>query len=274
MKRVLTIQDISCVGQCSLTVALPIISSFGIETAVIPTAVLSTHTAFTGFTFADLTEELPKIEKHWEKEKIKFDGFYTGYIGSIRQIEYIISIMKHLGNDKALKVVDPCMADHGKLYTGFSKDFPNYMLALCKEADVILPNLTELCLLLDLPYKEYSKLELEGMVKQISTITGASVVLTGVSFKEDELGAMTYDKTKDELSYFFTERVPMLFHGTGDCFASAFFGAVLKGYTFAKAAEVACTFTYLSVKNTREDAKEHWSGVHFESALGYLNSLT
>lgn len=273
MKRVLTIQDISCVGQCSLTVALPIISSFGIETAVIPTAVLSTHTAFPSFTFADLTEELPKIEKQWLSQNINFDGFYTGYIGSIKQIDYIISIINHLGKPNAIKIVDPCMADHGKLYAGFAPDFPKHMLTLCKEADVIIPNLTELCFLLDKPYQEYSKIELEEMVRAISEITKASVVLTGVSLKDNQLGAMTLDKEKNEISYFFTERIPKLFHGTGDCFASSFFGAVMKGYTFAKAAEIACTFTYMSVKNTEADAKEHWYGVHFEQALAYLSKL-
>lgn len=274
MKKILTIQDISCVGQCSLTVALPIISAFGIETSVIPTAVLSTHTAFQGFTFHDLTEELPKIEKHLEKEMIRFDGFYTGYIGSIQQIEYIKSIMNHLAKSEAIKVVDPCMADHGKLYTGFSNDFPKYMLELCKEADVIVPNLTELCFLLDVPYREYKKEELEGLVKQMSEKIQASVVLTGVGFDEDQLGALTYDRDRDEITYFFTKRIPMFFHGTGDCFASAFFGAVMKGYPLAKAAEIACQFTYLAVLNTQDDAKDHWYGVHFEAALGYLSNLS
>lgn len=273
MKRILTIQDISCVGQCSLTVALPIISAFGIETAVIPTAVLSTHTAFQGFTFHDLTEELPKILKHWEKENIRFDGFYTGYIGSVKQIEYIKDIMSHTAHPNAIKVVDPCMADHGKLYAGFAEDFPKHMLELCKEADVIVPNLTELCFLLDVPYKEYKKEELEALVKQMGKKIDASVVLTGVSFHSDELGALTYDRKNDKLSYYFTKRVPVFFHGTGDCFASAFFGSVVKGFTYEKAAEVACEFTYRAIANTEADAKQHWYGVHFEEALGYLTSL-
>lgn len=273
MKRILTIQDISCVGQCSLTVALPIISAFGIETAVIPTAVLSTHTAFQGFTFCDLTEELPKILKHWETENISFDGFYTGYIGSIKQIEYIKDIMKHTANPNAVKVVDPCMADHGKLYAGFSSDFPKHMLNLCKEADVIVPNLTELCFLLDVPYKDYTRNELERLVKQMSDHIEASVVLTGVSFNDDELGALTYDRNEKEIFYYFTPKVPVFFHGTGDCFASAFFGSVVKGFSYEKAAAIACEFTYRAIANTEADAKGHWYGVHFEEALSYLTSL-
>ncbi len=273
MKRILTIQDISCVGQCSLTVALPIISSFGIEAAVIPTAVLSTHTAFQNFTFCDLTEELPKIEAHWKGEKLTFDGFYTGYIGSTKQIDYIISILSNLSGPTAVKVIDPCMADHGKLYPGFSSDFPKHMLKLCKQADVLLPNLTELCLLLDVEYKEYAKDELEQLVKKLGEATSASVVLTGVSFQEDKLGALTYDKDKNTISYFFTDRVPTMFHGTGDCFASAFFGAVVKGYSYQEAAKIACEFTYMAVKNTEPFQDKHWYGVYFESALSYLTNL-
>ncbi len=273
MKRILTIQDISCVGQCSLTVALPIISAFGIETAVIPTAVLSNHTAFSTFTFCDLTEELPKIEKKWQEQNITFDGFYTGYIGSIKQIEYIQSIFHSSANASAVKVVDPCMADHGKLYAGFAEDFPKEMLKLCMEADVIVPNLTELCFLLDVPFKEYSKEELEVLVKKMSDIIDASVVLTGVSFNPDELGAMTYDRNQNKISYYFTRRVPVFFHGTGDCFASAFFGSVVKGYDYERAAEIACEFTYRAIASTEAEAKTHWYGVHFESALNYLGNL-
>lgn len=273
MKKVLTIQDISCVGQCSLTVALPILSSFGIETAVLPTAVLSTHTAFKNFTFCDLTEEMPKILEVWKKEKIFFDGFYTGYIGSIQQIDYIIQIMDSTNQNQAIKVVDPCMADYGKLYAGFDRDFPKYMLNLCKKADVILPNFTELCFLLDVEYKEYSQKELEALVKNLSDLTNASVVLTGVSFAEEKLGAMTYHRNEDRISYFFTERVDAMFHGTGDCFASAFFGAYVKGFSMEKSTEIACEFTYRSVLSTEQDQISHWYGVHFEPNLKYLTNL-
>lgn len=273
MKRILTIQDISCVGQCSLTVALPIISAFGIETAVIPTAVLSTHTAFNSYTFCDLTEELPKIEAKWQSENIKFDGFYTGYIGSTKQIDYIVSIMDSCKKAGALKVVDPCMADNGKLYAGFASDFPKHMLDLCKKADIIIPNLTEACFLLDIECKEYSQEELEKIVKDLSEICDSDVVLTGVSFENDKLGAMCYKKTNKAYAYYFTKRVPINFHGTGDCFASSFFGAMINGYDLGKAMAVACEFTYRAVEFTYADHQEHWYGVHFEKALKYLTEL-
>ena len=273
MKRILTIQDISCLGQCSLTVALPIISAFGIEASVIPTAVLSTHTMFKNFTFCDLTEEMPKIEKHWNDEGLKFDGFYTGYVGSIKQIEYISSIMDTCGYENAIKVVDPCMADHGKLYPGFSVDFPKEMLKLCKKADVIVPNLTEACLLLDIEYKEYDKEGLEGIAKKLANITNANVVLTGVSFEADKLGTLTYDIKNDTVTYYFTNKVPAMFQGTGDCFASSFFGALIKVYSLTRASEIACEFTVRAIEKTYDDKDVHWYGVHFESALGYLTNL-
>ena len=113
-KRILTVQDISCVGQCSLTVALPIISACGIETAILPSAVLSTHTGgFSGWAFRDLTEDIPGIVDHWEKEQIKFDAIYTGYLGSLRQIELVKDMFNRLSGPDCLKIVDPAMADNG-----------------------------------------------------------------------------------------------------------------------------------------------------------------
>lgn len=273
MKRILTIQDISCVGQCSLTVALPIISAFGIETSVIPTAVLSTHTAFNEFTFCDLTNELPKIESHFIKENIKFSGFYTGYVGSIEQISYIKSIMNSCALDGTIKVIDPCMADNGVLYKGFSKDFPKKMLELCKCGDYILPNITEACLLLGIEYRQFDKDEYKDIVMKLSEITEASVVLTGVSYVDGRLGALAYDYTTKCFYYYDTEKLSFTFHGTGDCFASSFFGSIIKGYGLEKACKIACEFTYLAIFNTISDSKEHWYGVHFEPALKYITNL-
>ena len=153
-KRLLTIQDISCVGQCSLTVALPIISACGIETAVLPSAVLSTHTGgFTGYTFRDLTEDMPAIKDHWIKENIKFDAIYTGYLGSTKQIEYVADIFDSVGVDGCIKAVDPAMADNGNLYPGFDKEFVEAMKGLCSKADYLIPNITEASFLTDMEYK-------------------------------------------------------------------------------------------------------------------------
>lgn len=274
MKKILTIQDISCVGQCSLTVALPIISSMGIETCILPSAVLSTHTGgFTGYTFRDLTEDLPSIKNHWLNENISFDGIYTGYIGSTKQIEYIKDIIDAFKKDKEIVVVDPAMADHGKLYYGFDLAFVEEMKTLVSKADYIVPNITEACFLTGTPYfEEYTKTDIEKLLVKLSNLGPKYVVLTGISFEEGFLGAAMYDSVRGEFKYYFNERVPLLFHGTGDIFASSLFGAVINGLDMYEAAKVAVDFTLLAIKNTVVDAKEHWYGVHFEKALYFLTN--
>ena len=196
--RILTIQDISCVGQCSLTVALPILSACGVETAILPSAVLSTHTAgFTGYTFRDLTEDMPKIAAHWQKEGIAFDAFYTGYLGSAQQIQYVEDIFHTLGRGRGLKIVDPAMADNGKLYPGFDQAFVEEMKKLCFGADIILPNITEACLVTDTPYQEtYDQAYVQGLLDALTARGAKTVVLTGVSYQEGRTGVVVYENGK------------------------------------------------------------------------------
>ncbi|MBP5329105.1 MAG: pyridoxamine kinase, partial [Spirochaetaceae bacterium] len=230
-KRLLTIQDISCVGQCSLTVALPVISACGIETAVLPSSVLSTHTAgFSGYTFRDLTDDMDGILAHWKKENITFDAFYTGYV-SKAQIPLILKIMNECARPSALRIVDPVMADNGKLYPGFDESFPDEMAKLCKGADVILPNLTEASFLVHEPYRGegYDKAYIESMLKKLYALGTKNVVLTGVSFEKDKLGVACYDGKKTE--YYFNTRINASMHGTGDVYASSFAGALCKGWS-------------------------------------------
>ena len=195
MKRIVTIQDISCIGKCSLTVALPIISACGVETAVIPTAVLSTHTAFQGFTFRDLTEEITPISEHWKKEGIGFDAIYTGYLGSFEQLELVSRLIDQFKTEDNLIIVDPVMADNGALYPGFTQEFVAEMAKLCGKADVIVPNLTEASYMLQIPYvgEEYSEENIKEMLVSLSQLGTKKVVLTGVSFAPDQLGVMAYD---------------------------------------------------------------------------------
>lgn len=272
MKKILTIQDISCVGQCSLTVALPIISSMGIECCILPSAVLSTHTGgFSGYTFRDLTEDLPSIKDHWLKEEISFDGIYTGYIGSTKQIQYIKDIIDAFKKTNQIVVVDPAMADHGKLYYGFDDAFVEEMKTLVAKADYIVPNITEACFLTDTKYFEtYTRADIESLLIKLSNLGPKYVVLTGISFEEGLLGAAMYDSNTGEFKYYFNERIAQMFHGTGDIFASSFFGAVINGLDMYEAGIVAVDFTLQAIKNTVSDAKEHWYGVHFEKALPYL----
>lgn len=268
-KRLLTIQDISCVGKCSTTVALPLISACGIECAILPSSVLSNHTAsgFSGWTFKDLTDEMPKIEEQWCKDKIGFDAFYTGYV-SKAQIPNILSIMKNTAREGALRIVDPVMADNGSLYSGFDSDFPEEMKKLCRGADVIMPNLTEAALLLGIEYKtDYSKDEIENIAARLCQLGAKNVIITGVSFNEKELGVCVYNGRK--FDYYFAEKINASFHGTGDVFASVFAGSLLRGKSLLESAAVACNFVVEAIKATIGD-KDHWYSVKFEKAIPFL----
>ena len=269
-KKLLTIQDISCVGQCSLTVALPIVSACGIETAILPSSVLSNHTApgFSAWTFHDLTEEMPKILDRWLKEGISFDAFYTGYV-SKSQIPYILDIMEKSANPGALRIVDPAMADNGKLYAGFDNDFPKEMAKLVKGADFILPNLTEASFLLGIPYvgEDYDRPYIEKVMKDLYALGAKNVVLTGVSFEKGKLGVAVYNGAT--FDYYFTERLNASMHGTGDVYASAFAGSLMRGKSPLESASIAADFVVESMKKTIGDEK-HWYGVKFEQAIPYL----
>ena len=264
-KRILTIQDISCVGQCSLTVALPIISACGVEAAVLPSAVLSTHTGgFKGFTFRDLTEDLPKISAHWKKEGITFDAFYTGYLGSTKQIEYVRDILNAHGNPGAKKIVDPAMADNGNLYYGFDTAFVESMKGLVAEADIVLPNITEASFLTGIEYKEvYDEAYVRSLLEALVKLGAKAVVLTGVSYKPETTGVVVYD---GNYRYYEHKRIPKGCHGTGDVYASAFVGAITRGIEAFEAAKIAADYTVQCIENTIGDAN-HWYGVKLETAL-------
>ena len=268
MKRLLTIQDLSCVGQCSTTVALPLVSACGVECAVLPPAMLSNHTApgFTGWSFCDLTAELPKVEAKWVEQGIRFDAFYTGYVCE-SHIDPILSIMKTCAKPGALRIVDPAMADNGVLYRGFAADFPSKMARLCKDADYLLPNLTEAALLTGVRPKltDYSRDEIESLIGRLHGLGVRNVVLTGVSFDAGELGTAVSDGTSVE--YDFNPRNPRSSHGTGDVFASVFAGAVLRGKTALESAALAADVVCEAIEATDPD---HWYGVSFEKTIPSL----
>lgn len=272
MKRIVTIQDISCIGKCSLTVALPIISACGVEMAVIPTAVLSTHTAFQGFTFRDLTEEITPISEHWKKEGIEFDAIYTGYLGSFEQLELVSRLIDQFKTEDNLIIVDPVMADNGALYPGFTQEFVAEMAKLCGKADVIVPNLTEASYMLQIPYvgEEYSEENIKEMLVSLSQLGTKKVVLTGVSFAPDQLGVMAYDAKQKRFFRYFNEKLSASFHGTGDVFASAMTGAMMNNCSLEQALEVAVDYTVESIRKTMEDPEHRWYGVNFERAIPML----
>lgn len=269
MTRILTVQDISCLGQCSLTVALPIISACGIETVILPSAVLSTHTGgFQGFTFRDLTEDIPKIQDHWLKEKISFDAIYTGYLGSLRQIDLVKDLRDKLLNDNAPSFIDPAMADNGKLYTGFDKVYVEAMKSLLPIADVLLPNITEACFLSDTEYKlSYDREWIYKLCDKLIDMGAKTIVLTGVSFNEGKTGVLVY--SKDSNYYYEHEKIDKSVHGTGDIYASSLVGSYMRGKSLEEAAKIAADFVVISIKETLK-SPEHWYGAKFEGKLGQL----
>ena len=269
MKRIVTIQDISCVGKCSLTVALPIISAAGVEAGVIPTAVLSTHTAFPKFTFCDLTDEIQKISDTFDELNIDFDAIYTGYLGSFEQLKLVEDFIDRFGG-KAKVVIDPVMADNGMLYKGFTPEFAASMAKLCGKADLIIPNLTEASFMLGVPYNpEYDEEYIKELLKKLAGLGAKGVALTGIGFKEGEIGVYYYDSVSGEYYFYANERLPASFHGTGDVYASATLGAMMRGFSVPESLSIAVDYTLLTMKKTMADENHRFYGVNFEEALPY-----
>lgn len=271
-KKILTIQDISCVGQCSLTVALPILSACGVETCILPSAVLSTHTAgFNGFTFRDLTDDMPEIQAHWQKENIKFKAIYTGYLGSVKQVGYVQNILDTMGTDDCVRIVDPAMADNGKLYSIFNDEYVAAMRGLCKSADILIPNITEACFLADVEYREtYDESYIKDLLTKLATLGAKTIVLTGVGYAPEKTGVIVYEN--GSICYYEHNKVSKGCHGTGDIYASAFTGALMNDKDIFDAAKIAADYTVKCIINTQEDA-DHWYGAKFETALRDLMDM-
>ncbi len=268
----MAVHDISCVGKCSLTVALPIISAAGIECSALPTAVLSTHTGgFTGFTYRDLTEDIDPIANHWESLGLKFDCIYTGFLGSYEQIDLVCGLIDRFGKDSII-VVDPVMADEGKLYKVFDDDFPQGMKKLCSRADVIMPNITEACLMLGIPYSKgpYTPGFIEDLLRRLSALGPRMVILTGVYFDDRNIGAASFDAETGEISHCFAPMVPGYYHGTGDVFSSAAVAAIMCGKSVGEAIRIAVDFTQKSIVLTYEAGTDTRFGVNFEANLPWL----
>ena len=271
MKRIATIQDISCLGRCSLTVALPVISAMGVECAIVPTAVLSAHTAFPGFTCKDLTDQLAPIAAHWKSQQVHLDTISTGYIASAPQARQVIDFIDTVRQPDTLLVVDPAMADHGRLYAGFDDAFPAAMAEVVARSDVALPNRTEACLLTGTPYREeMDEPFVRDLLRKVAALGAKRVVLTGVSFAPDKLGAMGYDSTDNTFFTCFGPKHPASFHGTGDIFSATVTGGLTRGMTLESATALAVEFTLACIHATALDPGASWYGVEFEKALPLL----
>ncbi len=274
MKRIMTIQDISCVGKCSLTVALPIISAAGVEAGVLPTAVLSTHTMFSKYTFCDLTAEIQPIADTFKELEIDFDAVYTGYLGSFEQLALVEKFIEDFKKEGTVVLIDPVMADNGILYKGFSEEFAKAMAKLCARADIVVPNITEAAFMLGIPYNpDYDEQYIKDLLKKLTGLGCPKAALTGISLEPDKIGVYYYDSEKDSYYSYFNEKLPVSFHGTGDIYASSALGAMMRGLTVEDSLAVAVDFTLECMKETMRDENHRFYGVNFETALPYYISL-
>ena len=271
MKKILTIQDISCFGKCSITIALPVLSAMGIETVILPTAVLSTHTMFKNFTFKDLQDQIEPITDHWVDEKITYDAIYTGYLGSTEQIDIVAHVFDKFKTDNNLIIVDPAMADNGKLYPAFDEAFAKKMAGLCGKADIIVPNLTEAAFMTGKEYREVQdETYIKDMLLALSKLGARISVLTGVMLEEGKIGVMGYDAETKEFFHYYNTLYPLFSHGTGDVFASTCVGALMNGKSIPESFAVAVDYTGETIKETMEDETKRDYGVSFELAIPYL----
>lgn len=263
MKRVLSVQDLSCLGKCSLTVALPVLSAMGCAATALPTAVLSTHTAFPQPHVRDLTGDILPVCRHWQAIGAEFDAITVGYLSDPAQAAAVAEV---LDSFSAITVLDPVMGDHGKPYSRITPGHVQAMKQLCGKASVLLPNVTEAALLTCIPYRAtgdagYYEELLRGMAK----FGADTVIITGASLSEEQLGFVGQSKGK-YFSYQ-TDRIPKTCHGTGDLFATVFTGSILSGKAPADAAKLAAAFVERVIRNTPEASA---FGVDFETQLPWL----
>lgn len=271
MKKILTIQDISCFGKCSITIALPVISAMGVETVILPTAVLSTHTMFKGFTVKDLTDQLIPITEHWKKEQIHFDAIYTGYLGSAEEIAITQRIFEEFGSDDTMIFVDPVMADNGKLYPAFDMEYAKLNAGLCGKADIIVPNITEACFMTGMPYKEvYDEAYILEMLDRLAKLGAKTVVVTGVSLSEGKTGVYGLDTVSGEHFVYQNDRIDAAYHGTGDLFSSVSVAGIVRGLPVLDAFGIAADYTARTIAVTMENPEKPWYGVDFEATLPEL----
>lgn len=271
--RVAAIHDMSGFGRCSLTVAIPILSAMGLQCCPLPTAFLSTHTGgFEGFTFLDMTDEMPKVARHWKSLDLEFQAIYSGFLGSERQIGMVADFIRDFRSPETIVVIDPVMGDHGKVYQTYTPAMCAGTARLARQADVITPNLTEAALLLDMPYEALPSGEAgcREIVERLSLEGQRSVVLTGASCEPDLTGAMCFDAGTGRTEAVQTRRVPQEFHGTGDVFTSVLTGALVRGASLPEAARQAVDFVRACAERTALEALPMREGVDFEPLLGLL----
>lgn len=264
MKRILTIQDLSCVGKCSLTVALPILSAMGISCSVLPTAVLSTHTGFPDPHVRSLTEEMEPICSRWQEVGASFDAILVGYLTDPQQAEAVLDVISAFD---CPVILDPAFGDGGKLYSGISEEHVEAMRDLASMAEVVLPNVTEAAFLTDVPYQAQTDGQyLRMMLEKLCRMKTRTVVITGITPTPEHTGFAGIMKGEGLFSYRADRRAKAC-HGTGDMFSAVFAGGYLLGMDPMEAAELAAGFVERVLDATGEPTP---FGAEFESQLPWL----
>jgi len=272
--RVAAIHDLSGFGRCSLTTAIPILSVMGIQVCPLPTAILSSHSDGLGdFSFLDFTPYMSDFIQHWKELDLEFSCIYTGFLGSYEQIEIVSQFMDDFKTKpEQLIVVDPVMGDEGKLYVTYTEKMGRAMLSLVRKADVITPNMTEACFLLQKPYVDYvlSHKEAKELLKELAELGPHKVVVTGVPLPEDSHGNLGYDKHKDLFFHAPIDYVPEIYPGTGDMYASVLTGSIIMGDSLDIAMDRATAFVEAAAKGTYNAKTFNKEGVAFEQILGHF----
>ena len=267
-KRILTVQDVSCVGKCSMSIALPILTACGHEVCILPTAVLSTHTGFPSRPCVQHMDAfLLGVFDHWTREGVQFDLILTGYLGSVQAVDSVLKICDQMLAPGGELIVDPAMADHGKLYSGLDAAYAEAIKRLCAEADIIIPNITEAAILSQMPYREPEETYVSELLEKLPC---RNVVLTGVGYDPLETGAEILEQ--GVRTGYRHRRFEKNYHGTGDLFAACFAGARACGKDISKSTEIAAEFTALSIEKTWNDPKGSY-GVKFEPLLWRLHDM-
>ncbi len=263
-KKVLAIQDISCVGQCSITAVLPVLSHFGMETAILPTAILSNHTMYKKWSYFDFAPEFENVFEAWRVNDIKFNGYVLGYLGSKRYMELSEKIFNEFSEQGAKVIIDPVFGDNGKLYPGFDEKYVRAVREFISLADVIVPNITEACFLADMPVPEKcDKAYVEELVAKLKTLTKGAIIITGVE-ENGKIGEAIASPESCAIEYVFDEKLPRFFHGTGDIFTATHAAHWLNGASHAESCRVAGRFVADCIRATGDN---HPYGVQFEDVM-------
>lgn len=268
-KRVLAVHDISCVGRCSLTVALPVLSAMGFETSILPTSILSTHTGgFEGYTYRDLSADMNPVADHWRALGLRFDAIFTGWLGTHRHVENLAHLLEAVGQGAEL-IADPVMGDNGRLYATLDGDYVDAMRRFCGRAELLLPNITEAAILTgtEYPYPGYNRAWVADMLRRLIDLGPRVAVLTGVSLQPGRIGAAAMDRYAGRMICYDDAFIPGMWHGAGDVFASALIGAHLRGAPLDRALRLAVTFTARCIRRTRDAGTDERLGLQFEPEL-------